>query len=62
MDKIAVYIYATGMYIIRSNNGALVVLKSVKSLSVFDIIVNKCLFSCHLLHCQPKVIHNYWQC
>lgn len=42
MDKIAVYIYATGMYIIRSNNGALVVLKSVKSLSVFDIIVNKC--------------------
>lgn len=42
MDKIAVYIYATGMYIIRSNNGELVVLKSVKSLSVFDIIVNKC--------------------
>lgn len=43
MDKIAVYIYATGMYIlIRSNNGALVVLKSVKSLSVFDIIVNEC--------------------
>lgn len=42
MDKIAVYIYATGMYIMRSNNGALVVLKSVKSLSVFDIIVNKC--------------------
>lgn len=42
MDKIAVYIYATGMYIIRSNNGVLVVLKSVKSLSVFDIIVNKC--------------------
>lgn len=42
MDKIAVYIYATGMYILRSNNGALVVLKSVKSLSVFDIIVNKC--------------------
>lgn len=42
MDKIAVYIYATGMYIIRSNNGALVVLKFVKSLSVFDIIVNKC--------------------
>lgn len=42
MDKIAVYIYATGMYIIRSNNGALVVLKLVKSLSVFDIIVNKC--------------------
>lgn len=42
MDKIAVYIYATGMYIIRSNNGALVVLKSVQSLSVFDIIVNKC--------------------
>lgn len=42
MDKIAVYISATGMYIIRSNNGALVVLKSVKSLSVFDIIVNEC--------------------
>lgn len=42
MDKIAVYIYATGMYIIRSNNGVLVVLKLVKSLSVFDIIVNKC--------------------
>lgn len=42
MDKIAVYIYATGMYILRSNNGALVVLKLVKSLSVFDIIVNKC--------------------
>lgn len=42
MDKIAVYIYATGMYIMRSNNGALVVLKLVKSLSVFDIIVNKC--------------------
>lgn len=43
MDKIVVYIYVIGMYIlIRLNNGVLVVLKLVKFLSVFDIIVNKC--------------------
>lgn len=42
MDKIVVYIYVIGMYIIRLNNGVLVVLKLVKFLSVFDIIVNEC--------------------